>query len=119
MDPIQLEDDWHWEKSGEGAWSTSTNVPAEVSSDEDEDGCPKPKLGAGHWGSGPPLTSTLMGKKKPFADGFGLCSPGRWPPALRRSAASTPALGLMEVLGAELEKLLRSHCDVGHATSSW
>ena len=34
MDPIQLEDDWHWEKSGEGAWSTSTNFPAEVSSDK-------------------------------------------------------------------------------------
>ena len=60
----------------------------------------------------PLLPQLLMGKKKPFADGFGLCSPGRWPPALRRSAASTPALGLMEALGAELEKLLRSHCDV-------
>ena len=111
MDPIQQEDDWQWEKSGENAWSLNANVPAEVSSDEDED-YPKAKLGAGHWGIGPPLTSTLMGKRKPFADGFGLCSPGRWPPAQRRSAASTPALGLMEALGAELEKLLRGHCDV-------
>ena len=112
MDPIQLEDGWQWEKSGENAWSLNTNVPAEVSSDEDEDGYPKAKLDAGPWGIDRPLTSTLMGKRKPFADGFGLCSPGRWPPAQRRSAASTPALGLMEALGAELEKLLRGHRDV-------
>ena len=53
MDPIQQEDDWQWEKSGENAWSLNANVSAEVSSDEDEDGCPKAKLGAGHWGIGP------------------------------------------------------------------
>ena len=69
-------------------------------------------LDSGHWGIDPPRTLTLMGKKKPFADGFGLCSSGRWPPAQRQSAASTPALGLMEALCAELEKLLRSHWDV-------
>eukprot|EP00435_Cladocopium_sp_Y103_P012644 s1590_g3.t1 len=65
---------------------------SDVSSDEDEDGQPKAKLVSGHWGHGPPLTSTLLGKRNPFADGFALCSPGRWAPATRRSAADTPAL---------------------------
>ena len=35
-------------------------------------------------GSGPPRTTKMMGRRRPFADGGGLCSPGRWPPARRR-----------------------------------
>ena len=27
MDPIQLEDGWQWEKSGENAWSLNTKCP--------------------------------------------------------------------------------------------
>ena len=34
-------------------------------------------------GCGPPLKSHMMGKSKPFVDGSGLCSPGRWSPCAR------------------------------------
>ena len=55
-------------------------------SDEDSDGEPLPKLGAGWWGRGPPLLVHLGPNKgdKPLEDGGGLCSPGRWSPATRR-----------------------------------
>ena len=43
----------------------------DASSDEDEDGFPKQPLGSGVWGRGPPLTSVLMGRKRPFVDGAG------------------------------------------------
>ena len=79
---------------------------------EDKDGDPKPKLGSGLWGHGPPLTSMLMGKQRAFSDGFGLCSPGRWMPYMRRSASDTPSLGFLEASGTELEKKLQSFCDV-------
>ena len=97
---------------GYGPEVRETEAAEEISSGEDEDRMPKPKLGAGHWGHGPPLVSRLMGKRKPFSDGFGLCSPGRWPPAMRRTSADTPALALMEALGVELEKNLRQTCDI-------
>lgn len=35
-------------------------------------------------GRGPPRTAAHMGRTKPFADGGGLCSPGRWRPEARR-----------------------------------
>ena len=44
----------------------------DASSDTDEDGFPKQRLGSGVWGRGSPLTSVLMGKKRPFVDGAGL-----------------------------------------------
>ena len=33
-----------------------------------------------------------------FADGFGLCPPGRWLPQQRRSSVDMPALGFAEAL---------------------
>ena len=77
-------------KFGENARSLNANVPAEVSSDEDGDGCPKPMLDSGHWGIDPPRTSTLMDKKKRFADGFGLCSPGGAAPVGGKHASTGP-----------------------------
>lgn len=53
---------------------------------EDEDGLCKPRRGAGVWGFGAPLHSWLMGKKRAFTEGAGVCSPGRWAPESRRSA---------------------------------
>ena len=50
-------------------------------SDEDFDGEPRAKTRPG--GSGPPLSVTVAGKDKPFTDGAGLCSPGRWHPDKR------------------------------------
>ena len=46
-------------------------------SDDDETGRPRPLLGAGNLGKGPPLTTRWGGKCKPFHDGGGLCSRGR------------------------------------------
>ena len=45
------------------------------------------ELPEGTWkgwlGEGPPREAPFMGKRRPFADGGGLCSPGRWPPNKR------------------------------------
>ena len=38
----------------------------------------------GSVGRGPPRKAAHMGRSKPFADGGGLCSPGRWAPSARR-----------------------------------
>jgi hypothetical protein len=56
----------------------------ECTSDEDENGDPRPPLGAGHYGKGPPLLTRWSGRPRAFHDGAGLCSPGRWPPHRRR-----------------------------------
>lgn len=102
-------EDWVWERTGERAWEKGVVEDQEVSSDEDCDHIVKPKKGAGLWGSGPPLASRLLGKRQEFADGFGLCSPGRWEPHKRQCAASMPCLGFAEQLGVELLKILRGH----------
>ena len=82
------------------------------SSDEDEDGFQKPQVGAGLWGHGPPLSSRLLGKRKTFTDGLGLCSPGRWAPQRRLCAKERPSLGFAEQLGKEYTKLLIQNLDL-------
>jgi hypothetical protein len=78
----------------------------DAESDLDEDGFPKPKFGAGLWGQGPPLSYVESGKRKLFADGCGLCSPGRWEPERRQVVGSTLAdevrSGLLKVLREKL-----------------
>lgn len=86
MAPVDEREDWKWERTGEAAWAVPSEAVEVASSDEDEDGFSKLKLGSGHWGIGSFLMSCLIGKQKLFTDGFGLCSPGRWPPAQRQSA---------------------------------
>ena len=105
-------EDWAWERTGELAWQKCEVECQEISSDEDIDKVAKPKKGAGLWGDGPPLASRLLGKRQEFADGFGLCSPGRWEPHKRQCAASMPCLGFAEQIGVELLKILRSHLDM-------
>ena len=40
--------------------------------------------GSSGWrGRGPPRRATVMGRERPFHDGGGLCSPGRWPKTKR------------------------------------
>ena len=107
---VQAED-WRWEHTGEGVWEPRSLEVAEDSSDEDEDGHVKPQLGDGVWGRGPPLTR-MFGKRVPFCDGFGLCSPGRWCPSRRRCAGDMPSLGCAESLGKELLKILVRHVDL-------
>lgn len=56
-------------------------------------------------GIGPPLTTELMGKRREFVDGGGLCSPGRWAPAQRQQ--SPP---VAEDCFAALHRILHLHC---------
>ncbi|CAE7678421.1 unnamed protein product, partial [Symbiodinium microadriaticum] len=96
-------------------------------SDEDEDGHPKPAYGVGKLGWGPPLRSKLMGRLRWFADGHGLASPGRWPPDRRPSGANDRDLLLHKELMDDLLRLLSESLDVkrevcrlatGHAKAS-
>ena len=75
--------------------------------------CPRPLLpeppGAPHTcplqggGLGPPLASVLMGKSRPFVDGGGLCSLGRWRPE-RRPLQTPLAAECFAALGGLLRK---------------
>ena len=55
----------------------------EVTSDEEEPNVVRPKQGDGRLGVGSPIYLLDAGEKRPFHDGAGLCSPGRWPPKQR------------------------------------
>ena len=85
---------------------------ADESSDEDEDGFPKQRLGSGVWGTGPPMVSELMGKRRAFVDGAGLCSPGRWPPEQRKDESLDGRLGMAKQCFEQLQQLLRDKMDV-------
>ena len=76
--------------------------------DPDDDAAP---AGAGWRGVGAPLSVGRAAKKRPFIDGGGLCSPGLWPPALRRLPVGTPCQ-CRELLLSAL-KSLEDH-DPGH-----
>ena len=80
-----------------------TLVRAHDTSDEDEDGMPRTKLGDGVIGRGPPMTVWQNGSRKGFHDGAGLCSPGRWTPELRR----VEKLHIMRALRARLVQIVR------------
>ena len=47
-----------------------------------------------------------MGKKE-FTDGFGLCSPGRWPPEAREMLASPDEAGRAKAIREILKLCLR------------
>ena len=91
-----------WEQTGEAAWeklrayhsATGPEDPCGVSSDEDDDGVRKPKLGSGLSGHGPPRSACMFGKRKDFAD----CSPGRWALWWRGCASDTLSLAFSEEL---------------------
>ena len=57
---------------------------ADAVSDDDEYGAPKPGLGAGWRGVGPPLSAGVGARARELRDGGGMCLPGRWPPWSRR-----------------------------------
>ena len=73
-------------------------------SDDDETGRPRPLLGAGNLGKGPPLTTRWGGKCKPFHDGGGLCSRGRWLPSCRTPLAA-PAVALRAIIKKHLASI--------------
>ena len=80
-----------------------------TTSDEDEDGFPRAKLGSGHWGRGPPWQVEVAGKRRDLVDGAGLCSPGRWAPDKR---GLEQASGISANLRIRWLKLLGKHLDV-------
>ena len=84
---------------------------ADESSDDDEDGFPKQRLGSGVWDTGPPMVSELMGKRRAFVDGAGLCSPGRWPPEQRKDESLDGRLGMAKQCFEQLQQLLRDKMD--------
>ena len=47
---------------------------------------------------GPPLSLEWDGKVEPINDGFGLCSPTRWPPAARGSRLPARAAGFAKAM---------------------
>ena len=116
-------DEWRWERTGEAAWelepSKAMDADLEASSDEDEDGHRKARLGDGVRGHGPPLTSSIMGELRGMCDRFGLCSPGRWPPERRKDSKDVSSLRFLEELGGELECLLCRFLDVQQLASSF
>jgi hypothetical protein len=64
-----------------------------------------PQKGAGWWGKGAPIQVQQSYKVRDFADGAGLCSPGRWQPSKRR----LPAVGglakeVVEHMGLSMEE---------------
>ena len=68
------------------------------------------RKGEGSWGKGPPPVSMFVGgRKKPFSDGCGLSSPGRWQPERRPERTEHWEKGhllhdaLMSLLSASLD----------------
>jgi hypothetical protein len=63
-------------------------------------------------GRGPPMHCNFNGKRKTFTDGFGLCSPGRWPPEARQDYYENPDLAFHHRLGTLLLDLLSKRVDI-------
>ena len=72
-----------------GAPSVPSPVDADTpTSDEEDDGSARPKLGSGFWGRGPPILTRRVGVDVPVHDGGGPCPTGRRPIARRRLPTS-------------------------------
>jgi hypothetical protein len=56
-------------------------------------------------GRGPPRESRHMGGNKPYADGGGLCSPGRWAPSQRRLPQG-PAVAIRNLIAIKYEECI-------------
>ena len=117
-DVLPEEGDWSRERllktnrllTQEELFRVTKTEPEAITSDEDEEEVPRPKRGTGCWGHGPPLTVYTNGRPRPFADGAGLCSPGRWPPEKRRNHPLTWPKA--ELLHDCLKALLSKSLDV-------
>ena len=96
---------------------------ADATSDEDEDGHRRCTLEEATRGMPPPLSTRWGGKKRPFHDGAGLCSPFRWAPQHRSRALEDGAPQLLEALRGivlELPDPVKAVCRMAtrHATAS-
>ena len=76
--------------------------PGTITSDEESEmpGTRRPKKGEGWWGHGHTMLSLRKGIPKPFCDGAGLCSPGRWPIQRRRLPNKDIAIELQQITEA-------------------
>ena len=81
-------------------------------SEEDEDGDPKPKLQDHLGGGGNAMSVFWSGKQREMHDGAGLCSPGRWPPERRKMNSSNFCLMLRFRFKLLLRKHLTNHREV-------
>jgi hypothetical protein len=81
-----------------------TALASDVTSDEDELGEQKAAAGAGWVGRGHPLDVGRGSKARGLRDGGGLCSPGRWPPPLRRlPPAAVPIADILDGVCSDFE----------------
>ncbi|CAE7227317.1 unnamed protein product [Symbiodinium natans] len=67
---------------------------------------------AGLRGTGPPLYCRMGGARKPFTDGCGLCSPGRWPPSARQDAYENVKLSFHQRLATKLHNFVGAKLNV-------
>jgi hypothetical protein len=94
-----------------------------ATSSEDEDGHRRVKLAQALEGRPPPLTTRWGGKRKPYHDGAGLCSPMRWPPEDRPRVLAKTLPGLQQAFMDIVSELPHHDRGVyliatGNATSS-
>ena len=92
-------------------------------SEDDEDGARRVTLEEAIHGRPPALTTRWGGRRRPFHDGAGLCSPFRWPPEDRPQALQEKSPALIEALRGivlELQDPVKSICKMAtrHATAS-
>ena len=65
---------------------------------------PQPSKGAGWFGMGPPLQVRQNYRVRPFEDGAGICSPGRWTPKKRLLPdVGNVAEDLIAAMGLDME----------------
>ena len=57
------------------------------------------------------MISMLIGNKRAFVDGAGLCSPGRWPPEQRKDESQDGRLKVGKHCFEQLQQLLRDKLD--------
>ena len=68
---------------------------------------------AGLRGTGPPLYCVSAGgARKPFTDGCGLSSPGRWPPSARQDACENVKLSFHQRLATKLHRFVGTKLNV-------
>ena len=86
-----LEDKHKWDEDDNVPAASVPEDPPTSENEAEAGGRPRPKRGTGWWGHGQPLAARKKGVARPFVDGAGLPSPGRWPIAYRKLPTGTLA----------------------------
>ena len=87
----------------------SFDLAGGVTTDEESElpGTKRPRKGAGWWGQGQPIRTWRKSVQRDFADGAGLCSPGRWPVAQRKLPDGHAVKRLRKVIRDGFERSLK------------